>query len=46
MHSWQILERKLLLLTILLVAVVSLPQAGTQDQVTFWTTEVEKDHLF
>jgi multiple sugar transport system substrate-binding protein len=45
MHSRQILERKLLLLTILFVAVVSLPQAGAQDQITFWTTEVEKDRL-
>ena len=45
MHSRQILERKLLLLTILWACTMSLPQAGAQDQITFWTTEAEKDRL-
>ena len=33
------------LLTILWVAIVSLPTAGAQNQITFWTTEVEKERL-
>lgn len=37
--------RILCLLTILLVMVVSTPVAGGQNQITFWTTEVEKDRL-
>lgn len=45
MYSWQILERKLLLLTILWLAIMSLPVAGAQNRITFWTTEVEKDRL-
>ena len=45
MHSRQILERKLLLLTILWACTMSLSQAGAQDQITFWTTEAEKDRL-
>jgi multiple sugar transport system substrate-binding protein len=45
MYSWQIPERKLLILTILWLATMSLPVAGAQDQITFWTTEVEKDRL-
>jgi len=40
-----ILERKLLLLTILWLATMSLPVAGAQNRITFWTTEVEKDRL-
>ena len=45
MYSRQILERKLLLLAILWLAIVSLPVAGAQNRITFWTTEVEKDRL-
>lgn len=37
--------RILCFLTILLVVVVSTPVAGGQNQITFWTTEVEKDRL-
>ena len=35
----------LCLLTTLWVAIVSLPAAGAQNQITFWTTEVEKERL-
>jgi len=45
MYSRQILEREFLLLTILWLATMSLPVAGAQSQITFWTTEVEKDRL-
>ena len=34
-----------LLLTVFWIILVSLPAAGSQDQITFWTTEVEKDRL-
>jgi multiple sugar transport system substrate-binding protein len=33
------------LLSILCVGIMSLPVAGAQKQITFWTTEVEKDRL-
>jgi len=33
------------ILTILWVVIMSLPLAGAQKQITFWTTEVEKDRL-
>ena len=33
------------LLTILWVSIMSLPVAAAQNQITFWTTEVEKDRL-
>ena len=33
------------LFTILWVFIMSLPLAGAQNQITFWTTEVEKDRL-
>jgi multiple sugar transport system substrate-binding protein len=33
------------LLTILLVSTIGIPTAGAQDQITFWTSEVEKDRL-
>ena len=35
----------LYLLTILWVTIMSLPAAGAQKQITFWTTEVEKERL-
>lgn len=45
MYSWQTLARKLLLITVLWLATMRLAVAGAQDQITFWTTEVEKDRL-
>ncbi|MCK5195615.1 MAG: extracellular solute-binding protein [Desulfobulbaceae bacterium] len=35
----------LYLLTILWVAVMTLPAAGAQNQITFWTIEMEKERL-
>ena len=35
----------LYVLTILWVSMMGLPTAGAQNQITFWTTEVEKDRL-
>jgi multiple sugar transport system substrate-binding protein len=35
----------LYLLTILWIAIMTLPAAGTQKQITFWTIEVEKERL-
>jgi multiple sugar transport system substrate-binding protein len=32
-------------LTILLISTTGIPTAGAQNQITFWTTEVEKDRL-
>jgi multiple sugar transport system substrate-binding protein len=33
------------MLTVLLVTIFGLSTAGAQNQITFWTTEVEKDRL-
>lgn len=33
------------MLTVLLVSIFGLSTSGAQDQITFWTTEVEKDRL-
>lgn len=38
-------ETILSIFTILWVFIMSLPLAGAQNQITFWTTEVEKDRL-